>query len=376
MARDEAASGSQEADNAGNEQDAQEAVVLSIDAMGGDLGPTAVVDGLAEALKQPAAADLRFLLHGPEAALRPLLVKRPTLSTRVELRDCEATVAMGDRPTDALRRGRESSMWRCLDSVASGEAAAAVSLGNTGALMAMSMVRLRLAPGIGRSAIAAHWPSQNPAGFNVVLDMGADIRAEARNLFDYALMGAEYARLTLDVEKPRVALLNIGAEDAKGRPEIAEAADRLKDAADQDDAGFSYVGFIEGDKIASSAADVIVTDGFTGNVALKTAEGTARLIGGFLRQAFQDSWRGRIAALFAYGPLRAFKLRIDPRRVNGGVFLGLNGVVVKSHGAADGVGVASAVALAARLGRERIAVRIVRQVAKLASDQDDPQIES
>ena len=384
MARDEAPNAS---DEAGAQTIApaaeRNATVVSVDAMGGDLGPEAVLDGLILALDACANDDagaLQFLIHGPESVLGPLLADRPRLARHAALRPCAETVEGSARPTEALRQGRESSMWRCLEAVAEGEADAALSLGNTGALLAMAMVWLRPAPGVARSAIAAHWPSRNPAGFNVVLDMGADVRAEARNLVDYALMGVEYARLTLSIERPRVALLNVGSEEIKGRSEITEAADRLRSlsaaSASESDPGFDYVGFVEGDQISSTRADVIVTDGFTGNVALKTAEGTARLIGAFLKEAFQSDWRGRLGALVALSPLRRFRRRIDPRRVNGGVFLGLNGVVVKSHGGADAVGVAAAVALARRLGADHIADRIAGQVAKIAPDQDDPGTES
>lgn len=340
-------------------------VVLSVDAMSGDLGPAPVLDGLSAALAADPA--LRFLIHGRADALEPLLGARPALRAAATLRPCPDVVDMAAKPVDALRQGRESSMWGSLDALADGEAQVALSPGNTGALMTMAMVRLRPAPGVGRTAIAALWPSRSPAGRNVVLDMGADVRADAGNLVDYAVMGAEYARLSLGVARPRVALLNIGVEDSKGRGAVVEAAGTLR-TLDPAVSGFDFVGFVEGGDIPGRGADVVVTDGFTGNVALKTAEGTARLVGDYLREALEGGLLSRLAALLAAGPLSRLKRRIDPRRVNGGVFLGLNGVVVKSHGAADAVGVSAAVELAAQLGRAHIAQRIAGQVAKLSRD--------
>lgn len=344
--------------------------VIAIDAMGGDYGPETVIAGVAAAATEDPSVDFR--LHGDGARLEALLMAHPTLTGRAEITPCDSVVAMDALPIAALREGRGSSMWRAIDTLARGDAVATLSAGNTGALMTMATVRLRRAPGVARPAIAALWPSQTPAGFNVVLDVGADLTADADALVDYAVMGAEYARLALGLERPRVALLNVGSEAMKGRPEVREAARRLAIAASRGDMDFEPVGFIEGDAISADTADVIVTDGFSGNVALKTAEGTARLIGGFAREAFFGDWLRRVAAFPALGALRRLKRRMDPRHVNGGLFLGLRGVVVKSHGAADAVGVASAVALAARMGRRGIAARIEAQVAKFDGADDDP----
>jgi glycerol-3-phosphate acyltransferase PlsX len=332
--------------------------VLSIDAMGGDLGPSAVITGMARAAMKNAA--LRFIVHGNRPQLEPLIERRRDLMDRCEIRHADGVVTMDAKPSHVVRHGKDTSMWSCIEAVRAGEAGAAVSCGNTGALMAMSMLRLRKIEGVNRPAIACLWPSRNPSGFNVMLDVGADIRADAGDLLQYALMGASYARNGLDLARPRVGLLNVGTEEHKGRAELkfaAELIERVSHAAD-----FDFVGFVEGSDLPSAKVDVIVTDGFTGNVALKTGEGTARLVRDLMGEAFRYSVLSRMAALLAYPALRRLGKRIDPRRVNGGVFLGLNGTVVKSHGSADATGVAAAIKLAARLAaagfHERLAARI------------------
>jgi glycerol-3-phosphate acyltransferase PlsX len=336
------------------------ATVLSIDAMGGDNGPSAIVAGMAiSASKNPS---LRFIVHGERPELERLIERRRGLADRCEIRHADAVVTMETKPSHVMRNGRDTSMWSCIEAVRSGEAGAAVSCGNTGALMAVSMLRLRKLEGVNRPAIACLWPSRNPSGFNVMLDVGADIRADAGDLLQYALMGASYARNGLDLQRPRVGLLNVGTEEHKGRAELklaAELIERVSDAAD-----FDFVGFVEGGDLPSAKVDVIVTDGFTGNVALKTGEGTARLIRELLGDAFRYSPLSRIAALLAYTSLGRLSKRIDPRRVNGGVFLGLNGTVVKSHGSADATGVAAAIKLAARLAAAGFSSRLAMRLAE------------
>lgn len=333
-------------------------VVLSVDAMGGDSGPAVVVAGLRKFLKKHDNA--RIILHGPGDILRPLLHKRK-IADRVELREASGVVAMGDKPSQVMRHGKDTSMWSAIDAVREGVASVCVSCGNTGALMAISMVRLRKAPGVGRPAIACLWPSKNPSGFNVMLDVGADIRADQDDLLTYALMGASYARNGFGLPLPRVGLLNVGVEEHKGRAELKLANDLIAAAADQGQ--FTYAGFVEGSDIPSDKVDVIVTDGFTGNIALKTGEGTAGLISSFLREAFMYSWMSKLAALMAQTSLRRLRKRIDPRRVNGGVFLGLNGTVVKSHGSADATGIAAALSLAHNLASRGFSDKVAARVA-------------
>ncbi|SHH15120.1 phosphate:acyl-[acyl carrier protein] acyltransferase [Marivita hallyeonensis] len=333
-------------------------IVLSIDAMGGDLGPEAVVSGMSRSAK--ANPEIRFLVHGPAKKLNKLIAKKKGLAERCEVRDADSVVSMTDKPSHVVRNGRETSMWAAIEAVRNGEATVAVSCGNTGALMALSMIRLRKLPGVNRPAIAILWPSRNPQGFNVMLDVGADIRADAEDLLQYALMGVSYARNGLHLKKPRVGLLNVGTEEHKGRPELHDAHELISKAAER--APFEFVGFVEGGDIPGKACDVIVTDGFTGNVALKTGEGTASLIGDRLKEAFAYSPLSRLASLLALTSLRRLRKKIDPRRVNGGVFLGLNGTVVKSHGSADATGVSAAIKLAFQLAQsgfsERLAARL------------------
>jgi phosphate acyltransferase len=341
--------------------------IISVDAMGGDRGPAAVVAGLADSATRDSG--IGFILHGPVAELRPLLARRPALAKVCEIRDAAEVVTMNAKPSHVMRNGKGTSMWSTIDAVRDGDASVAVSCGNTGALMAVSMIRLRKMEGVNRPAIACLWPSRAAHGFNVMLDVGADIRADERDLLQYAMMGASYARNGLGLTLPRVGLLNVGTEEHKGRPELKAAHELI---ADQAEAGsFEFVGFVEGGDIPSRRVDVIVTDGFTGNVALKTGEGTASLIGDLLRQAFKATPFARIASLLALTSLKRLNRRIDPRRVNGGVFLGLNGTVIKSHGAADATGVAAAVGLAAQLGESHFSERLAARVASAASARQD-----
>ncbi|MCA0043685.1 phosphate acyltransferase PlsX [Celeribacter litoreus] len=337
-------------------------VTLSIDAMGGDRGPATVVAGMSRsASKNP---DLKFIVHGDGAELERLVNKKRHLKGRVEIRDVPGVVTMDEKPSQAMRR-QDTSMRSAIDAVKSGEAQAVVSCGNTGALMATSMIRLRKLDGINRPAIACLWPSRNPQGFNVMLDVGADIRADARDLLQYAMMGASYARNGLQLERPRIGLLNVGTEEHKGRTEIKDANDLIASASDI--GGYDFVGFVEGGDIPGNRVDVIVTDGFTGNIALKTGEGTAKLVGDLLKEAFKATPLSRIAAVLALTSLKRLQKRIDPRRVNGGVFLGLKGTVVKSHGSADSTGVSAAIKLAYELSAtqftERLAARVASAVA-------------
>ncbi len=338
------------------------AQVLSVDAMGGDQGPATVVAGLSQFLGK--APNARAILHGPETDLKPLIAKH-NLADRVTIHDATDVVKMTDKPKAAFRKGATTSMWSAIEAVRSGQASVCVSCGNTGALMLMSTIRLRKTDGVNRPAIACLWPSRNPSGFNVMLDAGADISADQDDLLTYALMGASYARNGLDIKRPRIGLLNVGTEDHKGRAELKVANELIGNAADSSD--FEYVGFIEGGDLPSDKIDVIVTDGFTGNVALKTGEGTASLISELLRAALMKTPLSMLAAVLARGSLQRLRKRIDPRRVNGGVFLGLNQTVVKSHGSADATGMAAALDLAYQLAQNSFSDKLAARVASAAS---------
>ena len=326
--------------------------------MGGDHGAEAVVAGIADSAQRNS--DINFIVHGDSTQLTSLIAKR-RIADRCDIRHADEIVTMDAKPSHVMRHGKATSMWGTIASVKAGEASAAVSCGNTGALMAVSMLQLRKLEGVNRPAIACLWPSRNRHGFNIMLDVGADIRADAQDLLQYALMGASYARNGLALDRPRVGLLNVGTEEHKGRPELKEAGQHLADLAQA--ANFDYVGFVEGSDIPSDRVDVIVTDGFTGNVALKTGEGTAGLVRDFLRDAFTKTLLSKVAALMATTSLGRFARRIDPRRVNGGVFLGLNGTVVKSHGSADATGISSAIKLAYTLAQSNFTERLAARVA-------------
>jgi glycerol-3-phosphate acyltransferase PlsX len=338
---------------------ASERVVISVDAMGGDRGPAAVVAGLADSMAQHPL--LMAILHGDEAVLAPLVARHPILVNRCTLRHAERVVTMADKPAQVMRHGAGTSMWSTIDSVKDGEAQAAVSCGNTGALMAVSMLRLRKLPGLNRPAIASLFPTPTPGKMNVMLDMGADVKADAGDLLQFAFMGASYARNGLSIARPRVGLLNVGTEEHKGRAELQEAHAMMGQRAEA--GSFDYVGFVEGTDILSDRVDVIVTDGFTGNVALKAIEGTARTVADLLRQSLTSTFLAKLGALLARGALGRLQRRIDPRRVNGGVFLGLNGTVVKSHGSADATGVAAAIGLAYQLAQVHFIERLAARVA-------------
>jgi len=337
--------------------------------MGGDQGPATVIAGMARsARKNP---EIGYIVHGPQDVLAPLLARSRELTGRCEIRHAPDKVTMDDKPSNAARQGAKTSMWSAVESVRSDEATVCVSCGNTGALMLISVLRLRKLPGISRPAIAVMWPSQNPQQHNIMLDGGADIRADARDLVQYALMGASYARNGFGLARPRIGLLNVGTEEHKGRAELREAYDLI--VANAETADFEFVGFVEGRDLPGTVCDVIVTDGFTGNVALKTGEGTAKLFTDLLREAFAYSPLSRLASVLALSSLARMKKRIDPRRANGGVFLGLNGTVVKSHGAADATGVSSAIKLAFELASSNFTERLAARVASATPvDADAP----
>ncbi len=318
--------------------------------MGGDAGPGVVVDALVRSAQRHPG--VKFLLHGDEAQLRPLLEKRPKLAHIAEIRHSAERVRMEEKPSIALRRGRNSSMWRAIECVAKKEAQVAISAGNTGALMAMSMYQLGVIEGIERPAIAALWPTKKAQ--SIVLDVGANVGTSDEQLVDFAIMGAAFARAIFNVERPSVGILNVGSEDVKGNEAVKGAAHVLRNA----NLKMEYAGFVEGDDISEGDVDVIVTDGFSGNIALKTAEGTAKLVVEYLRAALTRSFFGKLGAFIASGALNSLKRKLDPRASNGGIFLGLNGVVVKSHGGTDALGFASALDMAIGMAKSGVIPRI------------------
>jgi glycerol-3-phosphate acyltransferase PlsX len=337
-------------------------MILSIDAMGGDHGPTVIVPAVARALERLQGRRVRFLLHGDERKLNACLARVPAAAEVSEVRHTDRVIGMDEKPAQALRRSKGSSLWNAVEAVKEGQAAAAVSAGNTGALMAVSKLILRMAaPGLDRPAIVASWPTLR--GVTAVLDVGANISSDAEQLVEFAIMGEAFHRAVHGVKRPSIGLLNVGAEEMKGHEEVREAAHMLREGGFELD----YHGFVEGDDIAKGTVDVVVTDGFTGNIALKTAEGTARFVAALLKDALTSDLQAKLGAAIAYPALKKMRAKIDPSAVNGGPLLGLNGVVVKSHGGADAKGFANAIKIAADLAASDYMDEIGRNMSRLST---------
>lgn len=338
----------------------QHRLTIALDAMGGDHGASVVVPGAALAAERHP--EISFVLYGDEPTIAPLLEKQARLKSRARIEHTEIAIAMDDKPSQALRRGRgKSSMWKAIEAIKNGEAHAAVSAGNTGALMAMSRFVLKTLEGIERPAIAAQWPTLR--GESVVLDVGATVGADARQLLEFAVMGEAMSRCLTGLKQPTVGLLNIGVEELKGNENVKEAGRLLRELS----LPLQYMGFVEGDDIGKGTVDVVVTEGFTGNVALKAAEGTAKQITTVLRAALKGSLLSMVGAFLARGAFATLRDRLDPRKHNGGVFVGLKGVVVKSHGGTDALGFATAIDVAIDMVRNGLVEKIAEDVAHVHS---------
>ena len=329
-----------------------DSIRISVDAMGGDKGPRVAM--LGARLFWRERRNTTYIFHGRQAELEPLLEEFPDLKPISRIAHSEVVITMDDKPSQALRKGRgSSSMWAAIQSVKDGEADFAISGGNTGALMAMATFCLRPIEGISRPAIAAIWPTLRTD--IIVLDVGATVGGDAKQLCDFSILGAALARALFDQELPTVGLLNVGTEEMKGHDEVKEAARILHAASGS---GFIYHGFVEGDDIGKGTVDVVVTEGFAGNIALKTAEGTARQVGTYMRNALKADILSKLGALIAGQALQALRRKLDPRNINGGVFLGLNGVVIKSHGGTDEIGFKGALGLGYEMARNRVMDKI------------------
>jgi len=325
---------------------------IAIDAMGGDTGPAAMIAGASRALRKDPT--LKFTFYGDEREIAAELDRNPNLRSKISIVHSAEAIAASEKPSQAIRRARTTSMGMAINAIKEGQADAALSAGNTGALMAMSKLALRTMPGIDRPALAALLPTLGDTDV-IMLDLGANTECDAQNLVQFAVMGAAYARTVLDLPKPRVKLLNIGTEELKGTDELKDAAALLREA---DYLPFRFDGFTEGDQLSRGLVDVVVTDGFSGNIALKTAEGTARFVTDLLRRAFKSSFRSKAGFALSRPALNLLKHHLDPNNHNGAVFLGLNGLVVKSHGSATPKGVANAIHVAARMVRHDITQKI------------------
>jgi len=323
-----------------------QAFIMSIDAMGGDNAPEVVIQGLEYYLKtQGRDHDVKFIIHGDENTIESLLNKAPLTKERSEVVHSETEIAMDAKPSHALRRGKGTSMWNAVESVKEGKARVGVSAGNTGALMAISYRHLRTI---------------------VVLDIGANVDCDASHLTEFAVMGEAYYRALFHKDSPSIGLLNVGTEELKGNATIKAAHERLSNS----ELDLNYIGYVEGNDISFGDVDVIVTDGFTGNIALKTAEGTAKLISKFFKESLQASMWSKFTAMLNYAGFKRLQRRLDPRRSNGGVFLGLNGIIIKSHGGTDAVGFANAVAIGVELAESDFLAEVERTLNAL-HDEDD-----
>lgn len=337
-------------------------LVLSIDGMGGDNAPDIVVEGVDIFARRNS--DVRFLIHGDATRINPLLDHHAAAKAVSEVVPAEKAIAMDVKASQALRQGKGSSLWNAVQSVEDGQAHAVVSAGNTGAYMAISMFRLRKIEGVHRPALATRWPTIK-GGYTVMLDVGANVEADAEQLVEFAIMGEAFARAVSGEAKPTVALLNVGAEDQKGHEEIRAAARLIRETG----VDINFQGFAEGDDIAKGTVDVVVTDGFTGNIALKAGEGTARLAGSLMREALTSGPLAKLGTLIAYPAIRKLRTRMDPGTFNGALFLGLNGLVVKSHGGADGRGYAAAIGVAEKLARSHYREEVISNIERLSRAQ-------
>ena len=331
-------------------------IILAIDAMGGDNAPTMVIEGIDLLLKK--TSDIYFYLYGDENLLNPLLHKYPAVKKVSKVFHTPDFIKSDDKPSASLRQGKNSSMRLAIDAVANGQVQGVVSAGNTGAYMAMVKVFLRTIPGIARPAIAATFPTMH--GRKVMLDLGANIEADVKQLVQFAIMGSVYAQEVLDIKNPTVGLLNVGSEEQKGNGIVQEAAQILKHSN-----AVKFYGFIEGDDIAKGTTDVVVTDGFTGNVALKASEGMVNFVITLLREAFQTSWLAKASYLLASIPLKKMRSQINPKSYNGAILIGAGGIAIKSHGGADGEAFAAALHVAARMASHDFNHKIEQKLALL-----------
>lgn len=333
---------------------------IALDAMGGDKAPEAVIQGARLVLRE--FPNTRFIFYGRAPVIAPLVARNRLLARASEVIHAETVIAMDEKPSVALRQGRDSSMRAAIDAVASGKACAMVSAGNTGALMATAKFVLKTLPGIYRPAITATVPSRHRPV--VLLDMGANLECTAEYLVQFAMMGDAYARAIMGMAAPKIGLLNVGSEEMKGHDEVKEAHRILRSGS----VPVEYYGFVEGNDILEGTTDVVVTDGFTGNIALKTAEGASRLIYGALKTAIERSFLAKIGYLLARPAIRMAMKRFDPRKLNGAILLGLNGIAVKSHGGADAKSFANAIKVAISMAENRVNEKIIAELARVTTD--------
>lgn len=339
---------------------------IAIDTMGGDHSPEAQLLGAERFIRKRADKNITFQLYGNENLINPIMDKLTLLKEHSTVFHTESAIQPEDKPSVAIRRGRNSSMALAIKSVASGQSNAVVSAGNTGALMAMSKLILKMLPSVDRPAIVTCIPTADNKDC-IMLDLGANIECSADHLFQFAVMGNAFARATLNLQDPRIALLNIGSEELKGKDEIKTAADMLRNTS----LPLNFTGFVEGNDIVLGKADVIVTDGFTGNIALKSIEGTAQVVKTFLKEALVSSFAAKLGAFLSKNALKQMGKKIDPRRHNGAMFIGLNGISVKSHGSADEIAFYNSLKVTMDLIQYNINQKIIEEMQSYAQQQEE-----
>lgn len=332
----------------------QNSVIIALDAMGGDNAPDAVMHAAELVLQKQTGVS--FLIFGNQSKLEPYLQQLPNLREHSTIMHTDSTVSADEKVSSALRQGKNSSMQLAINAVKEGKAHSVVSGGNTGALMAMSKLGFRMLPGIDRPAILSRIPTIR--GRSALLDCGANVDCTAEHLFQFAIMGDAYARAVMDVEKPLIGILNVGSEELKGSDVVKQAAEMIRSSS----VPLNFYGFVEGTDILSGTVDVVITDGFTGNVALKTMEGTAKMLSHNLRSALERNWMSKLGALLLRNSLIKMSRTMDPRYHNGAMMIGLNGVAVKSHGSADKVAFAQAIGNAIALARNGVNQRIIAEM--------------
>ncbi len=337
-------------------------ITIAIDAMGGDNSPQKIIDGVVMFLvKNKKKNDFLLKLYGDEKKIYSELKKFTYPKHLLEIIHTNNVISDEETPLTAIKNSKNTSMWNCIKAQTEGEANISLSAGNTGVLLVISRMILKMMSQVSRPALAGLWP--NEKGMNVVLDLGANIECDDINLIDFAELGSALYKSLFPNEKPLVALLNVGSEEIKGTDILKKTYKKLSELSNENN--FIFNGYVEGNKIMNGDSNVIVTDGFTGNVALKTAEGTAKFITDNLRKSLNQNFITKISMMFSYFSLRKFKERLDPRKYNGAIFLGLNGPVVKSHGGIDAIGFYHSIDLCYKIVKGNLIKRIKNNLDQL-----------
>ena len=343
----------------------QKKISIAIDAMGGDQSPDKTIQGIKLFIKKNESKnDFILNVFGKEEEIRDKLKKYKIVSNAINIFNSNSVISNNETPLTAIKNSKNTSMWNCINHQLLGKSDISLSAGNTGVLLVLSRMILKMMNDVSKPALAGLWPNQK--GMNVVLDLGANIECTEKNLVDFAELGSALFKSLFPNEKPKVSLLNIGSEEIKGTEILKNTSERLKNLSSKEN--FIYNGYIEGNEIMSGNSNVIVTDGFTGNIALKTAEGTAKFITNNLKESLTENLFSKFSLLFSYFSLKRFKNKLDPRKYNGAIFLGLNGPVVKSHGGTDSVGFYYSIDLCYKIIKGNLMEEIKKNLNHLKDD--------